>query len=60
MKMESDEIKKLKQEIMELSIELAKMQDEIDELKKYKTLFLAEVSKVTRLEQIIKIHNIKF
>lgn len=58
--MESNEIKKLKQEIMELSIELAKMQDKVDELKKYKTLFLAEVGKVTRLEQLLKQHNIKF
>ena len=56
----SDDVKKLKQEIMELSIELAKMQDQIDELKKYKTLFLAEVGKVTRLEQLLKQHNIKF
>ena len=52
--------KKLKQEIMELSIDLAKQQDEIDELKKYKNLFLAEVGKVTRLEQLLKKHNIKF
>ena len=56
----NDDVKKLKQEIMELSIELAKMQDQIDELKKYKTLFLAEVGKVTRLEQLLKQHNIKF
>ena len=56
----NDETKKLKQEIMELSIELVKMQDEIDELKKYKTLFLAEVGKVKRLEQLLKQHNIKF
>jgi len=56
----NDEVKKLKQEIMELSIELAKQQDQIDELKKYKTLFLAEVGKVKRLEQLLKQHNIKF
>ena len=56
----NDETKKLKQEIMELSIELVKMQDEIDELKKYKTLFLAEVGKVKRLEKLLKQHNIKF
>ena len=58
--MSNDDVKKLKQEIMELSIELAKQQDEIDELKKYKTLFITEVGKVKRLEYILKQHNIKF
>ena len=58
--MSNDYVKNLKQEIMELSIELAKMQDQIDELKKYKTLLIAEVGKVKRLEQLLKQHNIKF
>ena len=60
MRMSNDYVKNLKQEIMELSIELAKMQDQIDELKKYKTLLIAEVGKVKRLEQLLKQHNIKF
>ena len=58
--MSNDYVKNLKQEIMELSIELAKMQDQIDELKKYKTLLIAEVGKVKRLEKLLKQHNIKF
>ena len=58
--MSNDYVKNLKQEIMELSIELAKMQDQIDEMKKYKTLLIAEVGKVKRLEQLLKQHNIKF
>lgn len=48
--MTNDEVKKLKQEIMGLSIELAKQQDEIDELKKYKQLYLLSAGKYEMLK----------
>lgn len=63
----SSEEKKLKQEIVELSIELAKQQDEIDHLIIYKQKYLAQVGKLVmltsenvKLKELLCKHNIEF
>lgn len=65
--MTNSEEKKLKQEIVELSIELAKQQDKIDDLIIYKQKYLAQVGKIvmltsenTKLKELLCKHNIEF
>lgn len=65
--MMSETEKKLKQEIVELSIELAKQQDKIDDLIIYKQKYLAQVGKLvmltsenTKLKELLCKHNIEF
>ena len=63
----NSEEKKLKQEIMELSVELAKQQDKIESLIIYKQKYLAQVGKLVmlnsenaKLKELLRKHNIEF